>query len=488
MAKTSVEKLNPTRVKLKVEVTADELAPHIEKAYKTVANQISIPGFRKGKVPAQIIDQRVGKGAVIEQAVNDSLDFHYQIALSEADVRPMGRPTADVDQWLEADFSGSVVIAFEVEVRPEFALPKYEGLKLTVDEAKVDKKAVDAELDALRSRFGTLVTVDRPAKAGDFVELDLIARVDGNQVDQAAGVSYELGSGTLLEGIDDALDSLTAGETTTFSSKLLGGEHEGSDAEVEVTVTSVKERELPKADDDFAQMASEFDTIGELKKSIEEQVERSSVFTQGGQARELFIEELLKKAKIPVSEELINDEVHRHLEGEGRLDDDVHRAEVTESSTKTLQTQLLLDAIAEAENVEPTQNELSQYIFSSASQYGMEPAEFIQVLEQSGQIPVIIAEVTRNKALAVALSKAEVVDKKGKKVDLSDFTRVDTVDDEAEEAPKKPAAKKPAAKKPAAKKADADAKPAAKKPAAKKTDAAAKPAAKKPAAKKPAAK
>lgn len=488
MAKTSVEKLNPTRVKLKVEVTADELAPHIEKAYKTVANQISIPGFRKGKVPAQIIDQRVGKGAVIEQAVNDSLDFHYQIALSEADVRPMGRPTADVDQWLEADFSGSVVIAFEVEVRPEFALPKYEGLKLTVDEAKVDKKAVDAELDALRSRFGTLVTVDRPAKAGDFVELDLIARVDGNQVDQAAGVSYELGSGTLLEGIDDALDSLTAGETTTFSSKLLGGEHEGSDAEVEVTVTSVKERELPKADDDFAQMASEFDTIGELKKSIEEQVERSSVFTQGGQARELFIEELLKKAKIPVSEELINDEVHRHLEGEGRLDDDVHRAEVTESSTKTLQTQLLLDAIAEAENVEPTQNELSQYIFSSASQYGMEPAEFIQALEQSGQIPVIIAEVTRNKALAVALSKAEVVDKKGKKVDLSDFTRVDTVDDEAEEALKKPAAKKPAAKKPAAKKADADAKPAAKKPAAKKTDAAAKPAAKKPAAKKPAAK
>lgn len=488
MAKTSVEKLNPTRVKLKVEVTADELAPHIEKAYKTVANQISIPGFRKGKVPAQIIDQRVGKGAVIEQAVNDSLDFHYQIALSEADVRPMGRPTADVDQWLEADFSGSVVIAFEVEVRPEFALPKYEGLKLTVDEAKVDKKAVDAELDALRSRFGTLVTVDRPAKAGDFVELDLIARVDGNQVDQAAGVSYELGSGTLLEGIDDALDSLTAGETTTFSSKLLGGEHEGSDAEVEVTVTSVKERELPKADDDFAQMASEFDTIGELKKSIEEQVERSSVFTQGGQARELFIEELLKKAKIPASEELINDEVHRHLEGEGRLDDDVHRAEVTESSTKTLQTQLLLDAIAEAENVEPTQNELSQYIFSSASQYGMEPAEFIQALEQSGQIPVIIAEVTRNKALAVALSKAEVVDKKGKKVDLSDFTRVDTVDDEAEEAPKKPAAKKPAAKKPAAKKADADAKPAAKKPAAKKTDAAAKPAAKKPAAKKPAAK
>lgn len=481
MAKTSVEKLNPTRVKLKVEVTADELKPHIDKAYTTVANQISIPGFRKGKVPAQIIDQRVGKGAVIEQAVNDSLDFHYQIAITETDVRPMGRPSADVDQWLEADFSGSVIIAFEVEVRPEFKLPSYEGMKLTVDEVKVDKKAVDAELDALRARFGTLVTVDRPAKKGDFVELDLVARIDGNDVDQANGVSYELGSASMLEGMDEALDSLTSGETTTFKSQLLGGEYEGQDAEVEVTVTGVKERELPKADDDFAQMASEFDTIAELKTSIEEQVSRKSVFEQGGQAREQFIEELIKQAKIPVSQEIIEDEVHRHLEGEGRLEDDEHRAEVTESSTKTLQTQLLLDAIVEAENVEPSQNELSQYIFSSAAQYGMEPGEFIQALEQSGQIPVIIAEVTRNKALAIALAKAEVVDKKGKKVDLSDFTRVDTGDEAAEETSES----KPAAKKPAAKKSDADKKPAAKKPAAKKTEAEKKPAAKKPAAKKP---
>lgn len=479
MAKTSVEKLNPTRVKLKVEVTADELKPHIEKAYKTVANQMNIPGFRKGKVPAQIIDQRVGKGAVIEQAVNDSLDFHYQLALNESDIRPMGRPTADVDQWLDgSEFTGSVIIAFEVEVRPEFTLPKYDGMKLTVDEAKVDKKAVDAEFDALRARFGTLVTVDRPAAKGDFVELDLTARIDGKDVDQATGISYELGSGNLLDGIDDAIDSLTSGETTTFTSTLLGGEFEGQDAEVEVTVTAVKERELPKADDDFAQMASEFDTISELKASIEEQVARKSVFEQGAQARDEFINELIKQAKIPVSEEIINDEVHRHLEGEGRLEDDEHRAEVIESSTKTLQTQLLLDAIAEAESVEPTQNELSQYIFSSASQYGMEPAEFIQALEQSGQIPVIIAEVTRNKALAVALSKAAVVDKKGKAIDLSDFTRVDEIEDAAEsdEADKKPAAKKPAAKKSDA----AEKKPAAKKPAS----GAKKPAAKKPAAKK----
>jgi trigger factor len=467
MPKTSVEQLNPTRVKLTVEVTADELQPHIEKAYKTVATQVQIPGFRKGKVPAQIIDQRIGKGVVVEQAVNDSLDLHYQLALNELGIKPMGRPSADVDQWLDGEnFTGTLVLSYEVEVRPEFTLPKYDGIELTVDEAKIDKKAVDEELDGLRGRFGTLVSVDRPAVSGDFVELDLTARIDGNDVDQAAGISYELGSGNLLEGIDDAIDSLTAGESTTFKSTLLGGDFEGQEAEVEVTVTAVKERELPKADDEFAQMASEFDTLKELRASIEEQVTRKAVFEQGAQARDKFIDELIKKAKIPVSEEIINDEVHRHLEGENRLDDDAHRAEVIESSTKTLQTQLLLDAIAEAEKVEPTQNEFSQYIFSSAAQYGMEPADFIQALEQNGQIPIILAEVTRNKALAVALSKAAVKDKKGALVDLSEFTKVDEPEDQvaegAESNEKKPAAKKPAAKKPAAKK------PAAKKPATKK--------------------
>jgi len=472
MPKTSLEQINPTRVKLRVEVSADELQPFITKAYSTVANQVQIPGFRKGKVPAKIIDQRVGKTVVIEQAVNDSLDLHYQVAVGQASVRPMGTPTADVEQWLEADNPKStLVLAFEVEVRPEFKLPKYEGITVTVDEAKIDKKAVETELDALRSRFGTLKAVDRPAKSGDFVELDLVARIDGNEVDQAAGISYELGSGNLLEGIDDAIDSLTAGETTTFSSVLLGGEFEGQPAEVEVTVTAVKERELPKADDEFAQMASEFDTIDELRTNLEADIARRSVFVQGGQARDLFIEELIKQAKIPVSERLVEEEVHRHLEGEGRLEDDVHRQEVTESTTKTLQSQLLLDAIAEAEAAEPTDNEVSQYIFSSASQYGMEPAEFIRALEQSGQIPVILAEVKRNKALAIALSKAKVVDSKGKTVDLSEFTKVDDSAAEDEKVSDKPVKKAPSAKKPAAQKAPADksaAKSAEKKAPAKK--------------------
>ena len=463
MPKTKAEKLTPTRTKLTVTVTQDELAPYLKNAYKSIAEQVSIPGFRKGKAPAQIIDQRFGRDSVISEAVNHSLDDFYQAAVAEAEVRPMGRPTADIEKMPEAaDASSELVLLFEVEVRPEFTLPDYNGLAITVDEAEIDEAAVEAELTSLRERFGTLVTVDRPAKTGDFVELDLTAKVDGKEVDQASGVSYEIGAGNLLAGTDEAVETLTAGETTNFTSQLLGGEYEGQDAEVELTLTAVKERKLPEADDEFAQLASEFDTIAELRESLKEQVSQASVFAQGRQARDIFTETLIEQAGIPISEELVEEEVHRHLEGEGRLEDDEHRAEVRVASEKQIQMELLLDAIAERENVTPTQNELSDYIYQSAQQYGMEPTQFLQAISQGNQLQVILAEVTRNKALAVALGKATVTDKAGKAVDLGAFVAVDT-DDEAEEGAEAPEAE---AEKPA-KKAPAKKAPAKKAPAKK---------------------
>ncbi|MFV0435130.1 MAG: trigger factor [Leucobacter sp.] len=427
MPKTTAEKITPTRAKLSVEVTLDELEPYIAQAYKTIAEQVSIPGFRKGKVPPPIIDQRVGREAVVQEAVNTSLDDFFQAALAESGERPMGRPTADVEQWIDAkDADSTLVLVFEVEVRPEFTLPDYDGIEITVDNAEIDDDAVEAELTKLRERFGTLVTVERPAAKGDFVELDLVATVDGNEVDQASGVSYEVGAGNLLAGTDEAVETLTAGESTTFTSQLLGGDFEGQDAEVELTVTAVKERELPEADDDFAQLASEFDTIDELRESLKEQVGRTAVFAQGQQARDAFTATLIEEAGIPVSEELVEEEVQRHLESEGRLEDDEHRAEVRKSTEEQLQLQLLLDAIVEAEGVQPTQNELSQYIFQSAQQYGMEPTQFLQAISQGNQMGVIVGEVTRNKALAVALGKAKVVDRDGNEIDLSEFTAVDS--------------------------------------------------------------
>ena len=486
MANSTVEKLSPTRVKLSITVTPEDLKPSIAHAYEHIAQDVQIPGFRKGKVPAPIIDQRVGRGAVIEHAVNEALDGVFRTAAAEHNLRVVGRPSADITQWPnEKDFSGDLLVDVEVDVRPEIELPALDDVTLTVDAVEADEAAIDAELDKLRARFGTLIPVDRPAAKGDFVELDLVAAIDGNEIDRAEGVSYEIGSGELLEGTDEAIDSLTAGEQTTFNSTLLGGEHAGETAEVSVTVKAVKERELPEADDDFAQMASEFDTVAELRASLAETAAQQGVFAQGSAARDQLIDTLLEKIEIPVPAQLIEDEVHNHLESENRLEDDEHRAEVAEASEKQFRTQVLLDAIAEDANVQVSQEELSEYLIQSASQYGMAPQEFVNALQSAGQLPALIGEVARNKALAVALNKVSVVDSNGKAVDLSAFIGdIDEAEAEEAAAEEKPAKKAPAkkspAKKAAPKKADADAdeKPAAKKAPAKKAPA------KKPAAKK----
>ncbi|WP_426182451.1 trigger factor [Microbacterium sp. TWP3-1-2b2] len=486
MANSTVEKLTPTRAKLTITVTPDDLKPSVAHAYEHIAQDVQIPGFRKGKVPAPIIDQRIGRGAVIEHAVNEGLDKFFREAANEQKLRVVGRPSADITQWPnEKDFSGDLIVEVEVDVRPEIEVPSFDDITLTVDAVETDEAALDAELDTLRARFGTLIPVDRPAAKGDFVELDLVATIDGAEIDRAEGVSYEVGSGELLEGIDDAIESLTAGEDTTFNSKLVGGDHAGSEAEVSVSVKAVKERELPEADDDFAQIASEFDTIAELRASLAERVSEQAVFGQGSAARDQLIETLLEKIDIPVPPKLIEDEVHNHLESENRLEDDEHRAEVTEASEKQFRTQVLLDTIAEQADVQVSQEELSQYIIQSAAQYGMAPQEFVEALQSSNQLPALAGEVARNKALAVALGKVKVVDSNGKTVDLSGFVAVDDEDETEAVAEEKPAKKAPAKK---ADDADAAEKPAAKKAPAKKADDAEKPAAKKPAAKKAPAK
>ena len=421
--KTTVEKLSPTRAKLTISVTPEELKPSIEHAYSHIAEQVNIPGFRRGKVPPAIIDQRVGKAAVLEHAVNEGLDGFYRQAVDENEVRPLGRPEADITEWPnEKDFSGDLLLTIEVDVRPEIAIPSYSDLTITVDAADVTDADVEEELNTLRSRFGTLVTVDRPAKKGDFAQIDLVATIGDEEVDTASSISYEIGSGELIEGIDEALDTLTAGETTTFEAPLMGGDHEGENAQITVTLLAVKERELPEADDDFAQIASEFDTIAELRESLREQAARAKTFGQGTAARDQLVEKLLELVEIPVPEQLVEDEVHRHLEQENRLEDETHRAEVTESSEKTFRTQILLDEVAQAEDVKVSQDELTQYLIQGAAQYGMDPNEFVKILSENGQIPSMVGEVARNKALAIILGKVTVVDSNGAPVDLSEFT------------------------------------------------------------------
>ncbi|MDA0289569.1 MAG: trigger factor [Actinomycetota bacterium] len=427
MPTTTKESLSPTRVRLSITVTPDELKPSLDHAYQHIAEQIQIPGFRKGKVPPPIIDQRVGRGEVLNHAVSEGLDRFFQLAVAEEKVRTLGRPEADVTQWpSDKDFSGDLVVTVEVDVRPDFELPKFEKYTLEVEPIMVTQGDVDDELDALRSRFGNLVTVDRPAKTGDFVQIDLIAKIGDSTIDSASSISYEMGSGQLIDGIDEALDTLTAGETTTFESKLLGGDREGEMALIEVTVLSVKERELPEADDDFAQIASQFDTIKELREDLKKQAQRKGMFGQAQEAREKLVEKMLAEVTMPLPQGVVDAEVNRHLEQEGRLEDDKHRAEVVESTGKSLRTQLLLDALVEKLEVQVSQDELTQYLMQSASQYQMEPTEFIQSLDQNGQIPSMVGEVARSKSLSVALAQVTVKDTKGKKVDLSEFTSTAT--------------------------------------------------------------
>ncbi|MGO4599597.1 trigger factor [Terrabacter sp. 2RAF25] len=417
--KSALETLSPTRVKMTIEVPFEELKPSLDAAIKHIGEHIQVPGFRKGKVPARIIEQRVGRAAVLEEAVNSALPTFYGQALEENAVRPLGQPEI-TDLKVPATDGEDFTFTAEVDKRPEIELPDFSDIELTVDEAKVEDEDVEQRLTDLRARFGTLKGVDRAVQDGDFVSLDLSAEIDGNEIDSVTGVSYEVGSKNMLEGLDEALIGMTADETKQFTAPLAGGDQEGQDADCTVTVTAVKERELPELDDEFAQLASEFDTLDELKADLTTKAEVDAKFAQGVAARDKLLEAILEKIEVPIPEGVVEAEVHSHLEGEGRLEDDEHRAEVDESTRKGLKTQLVLDAIAEKEEVKVEQQELIEFLVMSSQQYGMDPNQFAQSLDQDGQIPAMVAEVARRKALATVLEKVSVKDTAGNVIDLNE--------------------------------------------------------------------
>lgn len=415
--KSAVETLSPTRVKLTVEVPFDELAPSMEAAYKVIASQITIPGFRKGKVPQRIIDQRVGRGAVLEEAVNDVLPKAVDEALRENDLRPLGRPEVEITELNDGQ---DLTFTVEVDVRPEFDLPAYDGITVTVDDAAVTDDDIEEQLTALRGRFASLSPVERAAADGDVLLVDLSgADAQGNAIEDLSGnaLSYELGTDGMLPGFDDAVRGAAAGETRTFTFEPEIGEFMGQPLTVTVTVSAVRERALPEADDSFAQMASEFDTIGELRDDIATRMGRIKLLEQGMQARGKVHEALLESVDFPLPEGVIAAEVEEHF-ADGHEGTDEHRAEVEQSAREGLRSQLILDKIAEAENVSVGESELSSWLLQNASRYGMSPDAFAQALVQANQLPMAIADIRRNKALAVVTSKAKVFDASGNPVDL----------------------------------------------------------------------
>jgi trigger factor len=455
--KSTVEQLSPTRVRINVEVPFKELQPDFERAYKELAKQVRLPGFRPGKAPAKLLEARVGKEAILDQVINEALPGRYGQAVTESDVRPLGQPEIEVTK---KEYGEELTFTAEVDVRPDFTLPDLSALKITVDPIEVSDEDVDTELESLRARFGTLTGVERPVATGDFVSIDLSARIDGEEVPEAStqGLSHEVGSGQLIDGLDDAIVGLSAGESKVFTTELAAGPHAGKQAEVTVTVGSVKERELPEPDDEFAQLASEFDTIDELKANLSEQVSRTKRVQQAEEIRTAALEALLEDVDMPLPEAIVQAQVdntiHNALHG---LDhDDAKLAEALEKqgttrekfdadartdAEKAIKTQLLLDALADDLDIQVGQDDLTERLVTTSRQYGIQPQELLSYLQQQNQLPAMFADVRRGKTIAAAVEAATVSDTDGHVIETSEFfgthrpeAEEDAEDDEIDEA------------------------------------------------------
>ena len=443
--KTDVEELGPTRVKLTIEVPFDELKGSLDKAYREVARQVRVPGFRPGRVPPRIIDQRFGRGMVLEQAVNEAVPQFYGQALQENDVFALGQPELEITKL---DDGKELAFTAEVDVRPRFELPDLHGLPVTVDNAVVTPDEVEEYIGGLRERFASLKGVDRPVEDGDFTSIDLSASVDGEAVEdaQVSGYSYQVGSGSLLDGLDEALTGMSAGESATFTAELVGGDHGGEQADVTVTVHSVKTKELPELDDEFAQSASEYDTLGEFRAGTRGQLETMKRMQQVGQARERALDAVLTRIDIPLPDSMVSSEAQMRRES---LDEQLERAgtsmddylassgqsaeqletDINDSARRSVKAGFVLDQLARQEELNIEQDELNSFVIEQAYRMGVQPDRLAQELADRDQIGSVITEVLRAKALTLITERATVTDEAGQTVDIEAAMRPD----EAEE-------------------------------------------------------
>ncbi len=414
--KSSVTKINETRVKIDIDVTFEELAPYFAEAYKSIGASITIPGFRKGHVPQAMIEKRVGRAAVIDEAVNAALPTFYTEAAKENKIKVIGRPKVDIKELVDGE---KLSFEVEVDVRPDLTLPNFSEITLEVDDVAVGDTEIAEQVDALRARFGTLSTVEKPVESGLFVTIDLVASKDGKELDGgvANDISYEVGSASMIDGLDEALIGLNAGDSKRFTAALVGMA-EGEVGDIDVTVKAVKNRDLPELNDDFAKLASEFETLAELRADVTKRLERIKTLEQGSHARDLLVEKLFADITIPLPQNIIDDEVNDHLAKEGRLEDAAHRAEVTEQTIQAIKQEILFDTIVDAEQVAVNENELTEYLVRASQRYGMTPDQFIKEISDAGQINSMVSEVARAKGLAGVLGRVTVKTKSGKVVDL----------------------------------------------------------------------
>ncbi|MFI5916192.1 trigger factor [Dactylosporangium sp. NPDC051541] len=435
--KSTVETLSPTRVRLEIEVPFAELEPSLKKAYREIGSQVSIPGFRRGKVPSAVIDQRVGRGAVLNEAVQEVIPTQILAAVREHEVKTLGRPEVEITEFADGQ---PLKFTAEVDVRPEITLPDMSDITVTVDALTISEDDVDEQLKGLRDRFATLKTVERTALVGDYVQIDLVAKVDGEEVPggSATNVSHEVGSGQLVPGLDDVLVGMGAGDSTTFTTQLVGGEFEGRDAEVSVSVKSVKDKQLPPVDDEFAQLASEFDTLDELKGDLRERLTRVKRMEQLYSARDLALKAVIDATEVPAPEGVVKDEVESrkesmndqlqrigasfddYLQTEGKTEEEMD-AELNEAAVEGVKVQLVLDTLADAEDIQVSDDEFGHEIVHRAQRAGVGPQQYYDQLVQAGVAGAVFGDVRRGKALGIVLERVKIVDSDGAALSLDDL-------------------------------------------------------------------
>lgn len=454
--KSAVENLTPTRAKLTVEVPFEELKPSLDAAYKKIAQQINVPGFRRGKVPPAVIDRQVGRGAVLDEAINEVVPAKYMEALQENELEPLAQPEIEVTKFEDND---ALEFTAEVDVKPQFELPSYEGLEAEVEDIEISDADVEEQVQALRERFGTLTEVEREAADGDFVTIDLTAAKEGEAVEggEVSGMSYKVGRGGMLDGLDEALVGMKADEEKTFASQLVGGDLVGEDVDVTVKVTGVQEQQLPEVDDEFAQMASEFDTADELTADVRERLGRGKRLEQAAAARDAVLEALLEKVSIPLPETMVTDELNarrenveqqlvyagltmeKYLEDEGQTTEEFE-ADLDRRVRDAIAAQFILDAIAKKEELGVDQQDLSSHLVRRAQQSGQDPQEFANHMFEHNHIPELVQEILRGKALASIVETATVKDASGNVVELKNLQPDGTIGEPAAEADEAPEA------------------------------------------------
>ncbi|KRF36551.1 trigger factor [Nocardioides sp. Soil805] len=452
--KSAVENLTPTRAKLTVEVPFEELKPSLDAAYKKIAQQINVPGFRRGKVPPAVIDRQVGRGAVLDEAINEVVPAKYMEALQENELEPLAQPEIEVTKFEDND---GLEFTAEVDVKPQFELPGYEGLEAEVEDVEVSDADVEEQVQALRERFGTLTEVEREAADGDFVTIDLTAAKEGEAVEggEVSGMSYKVGRGGMLDGLDEALVGMKAGDEKTFSSQLVGGDLVGEDVDVTVTVTGVQEQQLPEVDDEFAQMASEFDTAEELTADVRERLGRGKRLEQAAAARDAVLEALLEKVTIPLPETMVTDELNarrenveqqlvyagltmeKYLEDEGQTTEEFE-ADLERRVRDAIAAQFILDAVAKKEELGVDQQDLSSHLVRRAQQSGQDPQEFANHMFEHNHIPELVQEILRGKALATIVESATVKDASGNVVELKNLQPDGTIGEPVSETTEAP--------------------------------------------------